>query len=57
MAQGDELKFDVRGQRCLVFRSIRHLEELLTKELRALTVESHADVAAAMDIRYRESPP
>ena len=28
-----DLKFDVRGQRCLVFNSIRHLEELLTKEL------------------------
>jgi hypothetical protein len=31
-----ELRFDVRGQRCLVFNSIRHLEELLTKELRDL---------------------
>src|SRR5437660_1825449 len=30
VAQGDELKFDVRSQRVLVFRSIRHLEELLT---------------------------
>jgi hypothetical protein len=40
VAQGDELKFDVRTQRCLIFRSIRHLEELLTKELSALTSES-----------------
>jgi hypothetical protein len=40
VAQGDELKFDVRTQRCLIFRSIRHLEELLTKELKALTAES-----------------
>lgn len=38
VAQGDELKFDVRTQRCLIFRSIRHLEELLTEELRALKV-------------------
>lgn len=36
VAQGDELKFDVRTQRCLVFRNIRHLEDLLTEELRAL---------------------
>lgn len=36
VAQGDELKFDVRTQRCLTFRSIRHLEELLTEELKAL---------------------
>ena len=39
VAQGDELKFDVRAQRCLVFRSIRHLEELLTAELRALRAQ------------------
>jgi hypothetical protein len=31
-----DLKFDVRGQRCLVFNSIQHLEELLTNELVAL---------------------
>lgn len=36
VAQGDELKFDVRAQRCLIFRSIRHLEELLTSELKSL---------------------
>jgi hypothetical protein len=39
-AQGDELKFDVRSQRVLVFRSIRHLEELLTNELKALIAET-----------------
>jgi len=42
VAQGDELKFDVRTQRCLVFRNIRHLEELLTSELRSLTVSPQA---------------
>jgi TIR domain-containing protein len=31
-----ELKFDVRGQRCLIYTSIRNLEELLTKELENL---------------------
>ena len=31
-----ELKFDVRGQRCLVYRSIRNLEEQLRKELNGL---------------------
>ena len=36
VSHGDELKFDVRSQRCLIFRSIRHLEELLTTELTSL---------------------
>ena len=31
-----DLKFDVRGQRCLVYKSIKHLEEMLRKELEAL---------------------
>lgn len=31
-----ELKFDVRGQRCLTYKSIKHLEEILCKELKAL---------------------
>jgi hypothetical protein len=31
-----ELKFDVKGQRCLVYKSIKHLEEILGKELGAL---------------------
>ncbi len=31
-----ELRFDVQGTRCLVYQSIRHLEELLTKELAAV---------------------
>lgn len=33
-----ELRFDVRGQRCLVYKSIRHLEELLRQELEALRI-------------------
>ena len=31
-----ELRFDVQGTRCLAYQNIRHLEELLTKELAAL---------------------
>lgn len=31
-----ELKFDVRAQRCIVYRSIKHLEESLSRELKAL---------------------
>lgn len=31
-----DLKFDVKGQRCLVYSSIRKLEELLTRELSQL---------------------
>jgi hypothetical protein len=32
----DHLKFDVRGQRCLVYRKIKELEDSLTVELRSL---------------------
>ena len=32
-----DLKFDVKGQRCLVYSSIRKLEELLTRELGQLS--------------------
>lgn len=39
LEHGDALKFDVRTQRCLIFRSIRHLEELLTTELTALRAQ------------------
>jgi hypothetical protein len=39
LAQGaGELRFDVRGQRCLVYQSIRQLEELLRNELVRLPV-------------------
>jgi hypothetical protein len=33
----NELKFDVKGQRCLVYRKIRDLEEKLTRELKELS--------------------
>jgi hypothetical protein len=39
-AEGSELKFDVRTQRCLLFRNIRHLEELLATELKTLKLNS-----------------
>lgn len=32
----DDLKFDVRGQRCLKYQSIKDLEKLLTTELKSL---------------------
>jgi hypothetical protein len=32
----EQLKFDVKGQRCLIYKSIKHLEESLSKELKAL---------------------
>jgi len=32
----DHLKFDVRGQRCLVYKKIKDLEDLLTSELKSL---------------------
>jgi hypothetical protein len=41
VADQDELKFDVPTQRCLVFRSIRHLEELLTSVLKSLKAAGH----------------
>ncbi|HWM89643.1 MAG TPA: hypothetical protein VN493_02635 [Thermoanaerobaculia bacterium] len=31
-----KLEFDARGQKCLTYKSIRHLEEILCKELKAL---------------------
>ena len=34
-----ELHFDVRGQRCLLYKSIRGLEEKLSGELKALKGE------------------
>jgi hypothetical protein len=33
-----ELKFDVQGHRCLIYKSIRNLEEILTRELDQLKV-------------------
>jgi hypothetical protein len=33
---GDELKFDVRGQRCIIYDSIVDLSKKLTKDLQAL---------------------
>jgi hypothetical protein len=32
----DELKFDVKSQRCIVYKSIKQLEELLAREITAL---------------------
>jgi hypothetical protein len=32
----NDLKFDVKGQRCIVYTSIRHLEEMLRRELEGL---------------------
>ncbi len=42
VAEGDDLPFDVRTQRCLVFRDIGHLEDLLTEELKALKAGLHS---------------
>jgi hypothetical protein len=36
------LRFDIRGQRCLVYRNIKHLEESLARELKELN--AHGDV-------------
>jgi hypothetical protein len=34
--QVNDLKFDVKGQRCIIYTSIRHLEEMLRRELEGL---------------------
>jgi len=34
--KGEEIKFDVQGQRCLIYKDILHLEDLLTKEIKGL---------------------
>lgn len=31
-----DLKFDVKGQRCIIYKSIKHLEECLGRELKAI---------------------
>jgi hypothetical protein len=33
---GDNLEFDIQGQRCLVYKSIKQLEEILADELKQL---------------------
>jgi hypothetical protein len=35
-----DLRFDVKGQRCLMFKTIRTLEELLTRELKKLRAKA-----------------
>lgn len=40
--QTEDLKFDVRGQRCLVYKSIKALEDLLRNELVTLGPQSSA---------------
>lgn len=40
VGQTDDLKFDVRGQRCLVYRSIKSLEDMLRKELASLAPQT-----------------
>lgn len=37
----DHLKFDVRGQRCLVYKRIKDLEETLSRELARLREQGH----------------
>jgi hypothetical protein len=32
----NDLKFDVKGQRCIIYTSIRHLQEMLRRELEGL---------------------
>lgn len=39
ISHSTDLKFDVRGQRCLVYKSIRALEEALAKELNGFPTE------------------
>ncbi len=39
ISDSTDLTFDVRGQRCLVYKSIRALEESLAKELKGFPAE------------------
>lgn len=43
--QTEDLKFDVRGQRCLVYKSIKALEDLLPKGLANLGPQSLTTVS------------
>jgi len=38
LEEKQELHFDVQGQRCLIYSSIRSLEEMLTKEIQNLSL-------------------
>ncbi len=38
LRHGEKLRFDVQGQRCLIYKNIRHLEKMLAKELNGLDV-------------------
>jgi hypothetical protein len=46
-SNASELKFDVRGQRCLIYDSIKNLDEKLRKELSALLGANEAKSAHA----------
>ncbi len=37
--KGTDFKFDVQGQRCLIYSGIKDAEDLLTKELLALSIQ------------------
>ena len=40
--QTEDLKFDVKGQRCLGYKNIKSLEDMLRKEHISLALESRA---------------
>lgn len=46
--EAGDLKFDVQGQRCLVYKSIKALEDMLRKELVSLRVVQHQATAATL---------
>ena len=51
--QAEDLKFDVKGQRCLVYKSIKALEDLLRTELANLGPQGRATVSAQQSV-YRD---
>jgi len=40
VGDANELKFDVKGQRCLIYSGIQELEEMLHKELEKLPLKN-----------------
>ena len=41
--ESEDLRFDVRGQRCLVYKSIKALEEMLRRELASLVPQNRGE--------------
>lgn len=42
--ENEEPEFNVRGRRCLVYKTIKHLEQILSEELKELECDTREDI-------------